>query len=149
MIASMNQTHGVLASGVLNNISQSSCMSSELLITTFGSLDLVRKLHHKRLVPRFSQDHKYNSVACSIEGIGSSQGSCHYSLLGAADSQQICNLVVVMIPHLSSLAKMLWTLFLQVGEYLLPDCDSYSYLTAIKAETRFQFKALVGCLKFL
>jgi hypothetical protein len=124
-------------------------MSSELLITTLGSLDLVRMLHHKRQVPRFSQDHKYNRVACCIEGIGSSRGSCHYSLLGAADSQQSCNLVVVTIPHLSSLAKMLWTLFLQVGEYLLRDCDSYSYLTAIKAETRFQFKALVGRLKFL
>jgi hypothetical protein len=149
MIATMNQTHGVLASGVLNNIPQSSCTSSELLITTLGSLDLMWKFHLKRLVPRFSQDHKYNSVACSIEGIGSSQGSCHYSLLSAADSQQICNLVVVMIPHLSSPAKMLWTPFLQVGEYLLPDCDSYSFLTAIKAATRFQFKALVGRLKFL
>ncbi len=148
MIATMNQTRGVLASGVLNNISQSSCTSSELLITTLGSIDLVRKLHHKRLVPRFSHDHKYSSVACSIEGIGSSQGSCHYSLLGAADSKQICNLVVVMIPHLSSLAKCCGHCSYRWGSTYFQIVIPIHIWQQLR-QRRFQFKALVGRLKFL
>ncbi len=94
MIVTMNQTRGVLASGVLNNVSQSSCTSSELFITNLGSLDLVRKLHQRRLVLSFTQGHEHSSFASSIEDSGS--------------HKVLVNLVC-----------LLQSLFLQVVEYLL------------------------------